>query len=960
MTGVGGCGLAVAGVVVVLLTSATLGLAASGPDSGGSCVTATTDPSPLCPDSSTRLNTPTSASDRATSVVTHGDRVYVTGVSTSSQVVTLALDAAAGHTVWAASAPGRNGRFDVALVAVSGDGSEVYTAVPDSSGVDVYAYNASTGAQLWSTVQPNPLPPVGSGQPTSEPLHLDAVSAGVIATVDNSGTLGVTEYGASASAGQSVTLWSYTALPTSPALRPLGAAIAADGSTLYVAGVGGTAQQPTWSVLAIETTHGTQVWAVAPAGTAAEGIAASPDGHSVLVTGIANYTDIRTDLLQASTGAVSWTVDEHFPPTNGQQALAAGSAALFSADSNIAIIGGYDDAFYDQQHFHKTYPLRAYTTGAGASVWSATLPGPDNYGDPDIRLALSVDGSTVAATTRAAAPNNGYAFATYGVAPATGSQLWVTEYNGPIGGDNAPKALAASSSGFVVAGYSEGGATLADYLTQSLDTGGNQLWTSRYDESAAPFDEVYASTMSRDGATEYMTGLASDGEDSAGNSIIDSMTVAIDVATGTERWRRLWHPAGGTDGSTFAIAASPTGTQVFVTGQSTAAPGMPERLTVLALDAATGAVQWTVVPGGDQGRGAAVSPDGTTVYIDGYVTDNSGLGFIVLALDASSGAQRWMTQYNVPVSVATTTDVPYGIALSRDGSQVAITGTSFDATTSNGSATTLDLRTVDGSTRFASTYSGMAAVETDETFAIGFDPDGSSLFVSGDANVNQGTRRYLTVAYDTTTGAQRWAETFSNGTTDAASALAVAPSGSSVYVTGASVSATPQANEDYATIAYDATTGAQQWITRYSTPNNDLAERIAVSPDGSRIYVAGESQSLTTGANDVLLAVYNAAGTALSTARWDDGQANDEVHGLDVSPDASRVIVVSRVAPASGGMDYLALDYVVRTPQTVVPELPGGAGAVGFGSALIAVYSVRKCRRAAPRTPAQDQKGRCC
>ena len=96
---------------------------------------------------------------------------------------------------------------------------------------------------------------------------------------------------------------------------------------------------------------------------------------------------------------------------------------------------------------------------------------------------------------------------------------------------------------------------------------------------------------------------------------------------------------------------------------------------------------------------------------------------------------------------------------------------------------------------------------------------------------------YATIAY-TTDGAQQWVARY-NGTgngTDAATSVAVSPTSGTVYVTGQSVATSGL--YDYATIAYTAATGTQQWVKR---PAGSVLYpgSVAVSPTAGTVFVTG-------------------------------------------------------------------------------------------------------------------------
>src|SRR5437660_1614183 len=69
---------------------------------------------------------------------------------------------------------------------------------------------------------------------------------------------------------------------------------------------------------------------------------------------------------------------------------------------------------------------------------------------------------------------------------------------------------------------------------------------------------------------------------------------------------------------------------------------------------------------------------------------------------------------------------------------------------------------------------------------------------------------------------------------DRGRALGVSPDGSTVFVTGDSVA--PNGDSDYATLAYDALTGNQLWVGRYDGGTVSFDTSLALSPDGSKVY----------------------------------------------------------------------------------------------------------------------------
>jgi hypothetical protein len=199
-----------------------------------------------------------------------------------------------------------------------------------------------------------------------------------------------------------------------------------------------------------------------------------------------------------------------------------------------------------------------------------------------------------------------------------------------------------------------------------------------------------------------------------------------------------------------------------------------------------------------------------------------------------------------------------------------------------------------GAALWTTRYDGPAGGQ-DSATAVGVSPDGSKVFATGSSVGTTTGNDYATVAYDGTTGAALWTQRYNgyNGggsEPDDAYALTVSPDGSTVFVTGTSYGG-PTTEYDWATIAYNATTGTQLWVARYNGPATygDSANALRVSPDGSKLYVIG----VTDHGYDLATVAYNAGtGAQLWSKTYKTGATTTSfAAALGVSPDGSTVFV---------------------------------------------------------------------
>jgi DNA-binding beta-propeller fold protein YncE len=215
-----------------------------------------------------------------------------------------------------------------------------------------------------------------------------------------------------------------------------------------------------------------------------------------------------------------------------------------------------------------------------------------------------------------------------------------------------------------------------------------------------------------------------------------------------------------------------------------------------------------------------------------------------------------------------------------------------------------------GTTPMASAKSNAEALWTsqydggnrsDSAMSLAVSPDGAKVFVTGSSDDGPSLNDYATLAYDAATGAQLWEARYNGpaNSNDYAWRLALSPDGSRVFVTGGSSTGT---RDDWATVAYDSGTGEEQWVAHYGTPAGyDDPIAIAVNPEGTMVYVtgyAGTSSFLTTVA-------YEAATGALA---WDVRQKGSP-GGLSVSPDGAAVYVSGTAYPPIGGAGFMVVAY---------------------------------------------------
>ncbi|HEX6934716.1 MAG TPA: PQQ-binding-like beta-propeller repeat protein [Streptosporangiaceae bacterium] len=431
--------------------------------------------------------------------------------------------------------------------------------------------------------------------------------------------------------------------------------------------------------------------------------------------------------------------------------------------------------------------------------------------------------------------------------------------------------------------------------------GGAQLWAQRYAGGADLTAGAKAVAVSPAGDKVFVTGESNSGY----------ATIAYQASTGARLWVQRYHGATNWTDTAAAIAVSPTGNAVYVTGTSVGKT--PGDYATIAYNARTGARLWVKRYNGpgnsyDTAFAIAVSPNAKTVIVTGgnggILTDTD---YVTIAYSAATGARVWLKRYDGPAGLD---DAGISLAVNKAGTTVFVTGTSWSAQTAYDIAT-IAYRLSDGAQLWLKRYNGPGNGD-DTGLSVAVSPSGTSVFVGGESIGATSADDYVTIAYNAATGARQWVTRY-NGTgnaRDQAHGLAVNPVGTTVYITGHSEGLA--SGDDCTTVAYNSATGAERWVKRYNGAANglDAGSAVVVSPSGKVIYVTGTSAGRGT-ATDYLTIAYNAVTGARIWLKTYDGPAHaaDVATAAAVGPSGGRVFVTGRSQGPGAGPDYATIAY---------------------------------------------------
>ena len=634
-------------------------------------------------------------------------------------------------------------------LACSVDGTTLFvvgrSVVAGQGGGIVAAYDLGTGSLLWSQ-QP------ASSTYLGELRTLAQAPDGARLFV--AGDLGTNDDILCYDAGSGALLWSAGFDGTSPWYRNVEAiAPSADSSRVFVTGVsssvGGKAELRT---MCLDASSGTVVWNREWIGPApcllAEGgvdLAVNPSDGNVHVTGIgctgSNGNDWVTIVHDPVNGFERWA---RFHGGLGEDA----PTAIASSATRTVVVGGQHGGLTEDD-----LVVQSMVASSGLDEWSAsidlTVPANDILAD----LCASSDGTLVFATGEACC---GQSAELFGIDASNGGVIWSASPS------HASDARGDSVVATTAAVYSSGRADGASYLASHARNSGSEFWYQAL--PGAPLGGAIAVQLAASpDETRLFTTTATGLEASASH---DYTTSAWSAATGAPQWTQT-HDGSGLIDQPVALAVSPDGTRLFVTGTSSPTSYVgafgykwPDLdIGTVAYDAVSGTPLWTAYYHGapavpyEEGRDVAVSADGNLVLVTGVAQTDTSDDFITVAYDASSGTELWSTRFEGSGGGGGPYDLdrPTALAIDPLGRWVLVTGSSkpFGGANERLAVVAYDLTTGVELWRLV-----RPTTDIDRPTALAIDPGGSRAVLTGSSRTTSGESRALSLVLDTLTGAE--------------------------------------------------------------------------------------------------------------------------------------------------------------------------------------------------------------
>jgi DNA-binding beta-propeller fold protein YncE len=228
-----------------------------------------------------------------------------------------------------------------------------------------------------------------------------------------------------------------------------------------------------------------------------------------------------------------------------------------------------------------------------------------------------------------------------------------------------------------------------------------------------------------------------------------------------------------------------------------------------------------------------------------YQTSTRGIATI--RYDAQTGDRLWLRVWNGPDNIQA---LSRDVVMAPDGQHVFVGGIVYGPDTGYHYAI-LKYATV-GAQSWARRYQGVPGYSEDFLTSIALTPDGGTVFATGYGSDGADDGDFATLAYDAGSGAKLWTRRLDGGGSDFARSVAVDPTGGTVFVTGSSDGS--KSGLDFLTVEYDASTGMKIGAARYE-PGFEASDLVLT---GGSLVISGTGTYMSDDSGAGLTAAFAA------------------------------------------------------------------------------------------------------
>ncbi|MBS1519166.1 MAG: SBBP repeat-containing protein [Bacteroidetes bacterium] len=437
-------------------------------------------------------------------------------------------------------------------------------------------------------------------------------------------------------------------------------------------------------------------------------------------------------------------------------------------------------------------------------------------------------------------------------------------------------------------------------------------WIKHFNGTANNADKLYDIKVSSVSGNAYATGETY--SSSGANS--DFVTIKYNPE-GDTLWTRKYNGTGDGKDVAYSLAID-NSENVYVTGESKGASNDGADYLTIKYNS-DGVQQWV-----KRYNGSSANADvSTSICVDAsqniIVTGYAHMG-------GATGNDFVTIKYNPAGTVMWTKVIDFGSAdyankvISDRFRNVYVVG--YSISTSN---TGHDFRTVKydsaGNLKWTRQYDYLAHGH-DEANDVAVDNSGN-VYVTGKGTGFVGTQ-FATIKYNSA-GDSIWSNIyFYIGSGNIARAIMVDTLGG-VYVTGESTGL--QSNDDFATIKYDAVSGATLWTKRFNgTANNsDLPTSIVQGKNG-KIFVGGGSTGSGTNYDFVIVEYDMATGDSCFVSRFTES-SSEKLNAMAINYDKGYIYACGSTTEGAGFTDGMTARYcllgVLNSVFTIKASIEG-------------------------------------